>query len=147
MRKILKSLLAAGLAGSLSCTPSDRSIELSDMLYEDAVVKEKVYIPAHTVTELVPKLDFDLDLSFELKNVWIPDNYKVVFDGEPVDFTINGSEDKYKKIWEQFLEGEKVKVSYRQKELLIYDMKKAEKELLKREVISYEFIDADKIVH
>lgn len=145
MRETLKCLLGLGLVGALSCTPNDRAIELSDVLNEDAFVKERIYIPAHTVSQLVPKLNLDLDLSFEFEDVRIPDNYKVVFDGEYADFIVNGSEERYKKIWEQFLEGEKVRVSYRQKELLLYDMKKAEKELSKREIIGYEFVEASKI--
>ncbi|MDO8508793.1 MAG: hypothetical protein Q7S27_03860 [Nanoarchaeota archaeon] len=145
MRRTLKNLLAFGLIGTAACTPKDREVELSEILYEDAIVKERVYVPAHNETIVLPKLDFDFNLSFEFEEVSVDAFYKTVFDGEPADFSIEGPNDEHKKTWEKFGDGEKARVGYRKKTLLIYDMTKAEKELKQRELMGYEFVEAVKI--
>jgi len=147
IRNSLKYALVFGLSFGGCDRKFERIVELSDLLNERAIVIERVHKPAHYETVLVPVIDFDLDISFKFKNVYVSDKYKIVFSGvdSHINFVEEGSEQRFKELWERFSEKDIVKVNFRKKYLSLYDCTKAEKELSKREVTSYELVDVVKI--
>ena len=148
----MKKLLNYIYAGSLLLAGCDRTTEvtteLSDLLNENSIVVEHKYTPAYTL--LVPTINFDLegDVTIGTKIESIPDNYKVSFSkGEDHIFVQEGSNAKYKDLYERLNEGDKVKVYFRKVYRATYDLTKAEKQLSKKELKDYEFIDAKKVEH
>ena len=149
----MKKLLNYIYAGSLLLAGCDRTTEvtteLSDLLTEDSLVAERIHTPAYTTT--VPAITYDVwndEFKLTTEDKLIPDNYKVSFSkGEDHIFVQEGSNVKYKNLYESLKEGDKVKVYFRKVYRATYDLTKAEKQLSKKELKDYEFIDAKKVEH
>lgn len=145
---IRRSLSYCLLAASLleGCDRSTQKVvELSDLLNEESSVVEHTYTPAHAI--VVPTIKFDDDdiiIVNEIEDV--PDHYQISFNKvEDHIFVQEGSENKHKNLYNKLSQGDKVKVYFKKRYMTTYDLTKAEKQLSKKELISYEFIDAEKI--
>ena len=84
------------------------------------------------------------DLAITSTSVNIPEMWGVVFRCKHENkFPIQGSDEKYKKLWERLDEGDSVTIMYREIYKTKYD-RKTDKEISK-ELVDYDFIDAEKI--
>lgn len=147
LRNIIGGLALTGFS-VFGCDKNEKAIELSDLINEECIVTELTYIPKHTKVKSTSGIGYDGKFRMgSSKRVQIPDKFKVVFNKSGEDkFVIEGNGDREKNIWGRFsLLGGRAKISYRKKYESTYDCSKAEKALLEKKLIGYEFIDAEKI--
>lgn len=144
INKITKFAMIPLVAGSLNGCKEQTKYEQSDILYEKGKVITTLYNQKHTDSDLDIGITTGGDLAITPTSVTIPERWGVVFRCEHKNkFPIMGKDDKYKKLWEKLDEGDSVIISYKEIYKAIYNIKT--KQILNKEVIDYDFIDAEKI--
>jgi len=132
----------------LGCSGRETRREVSDILHEDAIVVDVVYTPSRhgSGAGLGPTIDFDgnIGISFSSVSVNIPEKYAVVFKCEHGKFISAGTDARHKELWERLQEGQDVDVTYREIFESTYEDidKDGKKDLIKRKLIAYDFLDA-----
>lgn len=152
-KKTLLTLLLAGTVGLLGCGKR----EYSERMHGDGIVKSMTYTPKHSHTStnqvIIPLGDGPLGLSMG-GGVGImgtttddtettPESYEVVIECENKTFKEIGS--VAEKVYDKLKEGQKVDVSYKEVYGAFYKdtNNDGEKELVKRKLVNYKFLDAN----
>lgn len=100
-REFLKIGVGFGLAlAGISCTQTRE--ELSDVVYEEAVVGKK-YVDSFV--SVLPTIGADGSISVSVSST--PEEYDITFHNQNIDFKFDD-----KDLYDKFLEGEKVVVGY-----------------------------------
>ena len=127
--------------------------EFSETMHEDAIISEVVYTPSRHSIELgftafkagSVGVDFSGDLGFRLgeslqvSSVKVPEKFAVVFKCQHGQFIISGKE-VYDKLREH--KSKMVEVAYREVYRTTYDTKGGKKQVIARELVDYDFLDA-----
>ena len=122
--------------------------ELSDVLTEDAIVSEIVYMPSRhgSGSGIGPTMDFDGNIGFAFSSVSvsIPEKYAVVFKCQHGKFISEGTDQRHKDLWQRLSEGHEVVVTYKEIFKSTYQDTDGDgkKEVIKRELVAYDFLDA-----
>ena len=118
--------------------------EQSKILYEKGKVVTTLYNKEHTSTDIAPGMTSGGDIAISVNSTTFPEMWGIVFRCEHGNkFPIIGEEDKYKKLWEKFDDGDSVKIAYKENYLIKYE-RKTDK-VINKELTDYDFIDAEKI--
>ena len=114
--------------------------EISDILHEDAMVTETIYMPRRHGS--ATGVDFNLNVTFS--DVDIPEKYALVFKCQHGKFVIEGKGDRYKQLWSRFTQGDLADVEYKESYISVYEDKDGDgkKDLVERRLVDYDFIDA-----
>ncbi len=143
MRQTLTAMLF-GLS-LMGFDPREYRTETSALLHEDALVTKRVYTSASHDVTFMPTLDFEGNVGLDVNFDELPETYAVIFKCQHnVEFIIQGSENRYKTLYERLHEGDEVDVMYREVYKVVYDRSKAEKEFIEKRLVKYDFIDAEK---
>lgn len=134
-------LLGVNLIG---CDPKEYRTETSALLHEDALVTKRVHTPAKHDVSIVPSIDFEGNVGISIDVDDIPEKYAVIFKCPHGEFIIQGSGNRYQSLYDRLNENDEVDVMYREVYKAVYDRSKAEKELIERRLVKYDFIDAEK---
>ncbi len=133
------------LAGSLNgCGPNYSEREQSEVLYEKGKVITTLYNKKHSDSNMGVGITTGGDLAVTSTSITIPESWGVVFRCEHGNkFPIMGKDEKYKKLWKKLDEGDSVRISYKENYEVKYNRKT--KMAVSKELIDYDFIDAEKI--
>lgn len=142
MRRTLTAMLF-GLS-LMGCDPREYRTETSALLHEEALVTKRVKTPAKHDIDIVPTIDFEGNIGIGIDVDDIPEKYAVIFKCQHGEFIIQGSENRYQSLYDRLNEGDEVDVLYREVYKAVYDRSKAEKELIEKRLVKYDFIDAEK---
>ncbi|MBI2451807.1 hypothetical protein HYV50_01875 [Candidatus Pacearchaeota archaeon] len=143
---LLNTAIGFGILGG--CNAPVTKVESSEILHEDAAVVDIVYTPSRhgSGSGFGPTIDSggNIGISFSDVSVDIPEKYAVVFKCQHGKFVVQGTNQYYRDLWERFTEGQEVDVTYREVFRNTYQDidKDGKKDLIKRELIDYDFIDA-----
>ncbi len=144
--KILEYNLAIALSFNLftGCNFREERTELSSILHEPATISETVYSPSIHGSGVGPTIDFNGNVGIAITSVNIPEKYAVVFKCQHGKFIIEGSNKKYKDLWERLNEGDSVRVNYREMYRSAYQdtNNDGKKDLLSKKLIDYDFLEA-----
>ena len=127
--------------------------EFSDTLHEDAAIVEAIYTPSRhdskvglTAIKTGPMgIDYGGDFGIriggglQISNVTVPEKFAVVFRCQHGQFIIGRKE-----VYEKFKDhkGKRVDVAYREVYRTTYDTKDGKKQVVARELVDYDFLDA-----
>ena len=144
--KTLTKLLIPFFAGSLvigGCKEQTK-YENSEILYEKGKVITTLYSKKHNDSSTGFGMTTGGDLAVTSTSITIPERWGVVFRCEHKNkFPIMGKDEKYKKLWEKLDEGDSVKISYKEIYKVRYNRKT--EQIINKELIDYDFVDAEKI--
>lgn len=149
LRKKLLPTLVLGLGTSLLIGCEETKIEYSKILHEEAVVSDVVYTPSRhgSGSGIGPTMGFDGNIGIAITHVDvnIPEKYAVIFKCQHGKFIIQGTSQRYKNLWEKLERDQNVIVEYREVYKSVYDDIDGDgvKDLIKRELIKYDFLDAN----
>jgi hypothetical protein len=152
-----KTLLTLALAGTIALSSCGKR-EYSEVKHEEGIVTEMNYIPAHIEESLSPVLipigDSGLGMSAEgdigirgsvtNHEEEVPDSYEVKIKTENKTFNLNNSGDA-ERVYNKLKPHQRVDVSYKEVYRAFYrdTNKDRKKELIKRKIIDYKFLDAN----
>jgi hypothetical protein len=156
MKKLL--LLSTAILFLVGC--SNTKTEYSEVLHEKAVIVTLIYSPSEHRTELtntafntndddIIGTDWNGDLgikvskNYQLTSTTIPEKYGVVFQCQHGTFTVEGSEQKHKILYNKLKKnvGDTTNVIYKEEYLVTYD-DKDEKKVVSRQLTGMDFVDA-----
>ena len=143
-RSAIAGLAALAVGG---CGPDIKN-DSSTILHEKGVVVDVVYSPSKHGSGAGPTIDFNGNIGIAFTSVTVPERYAVVFKCEHGEkFIVQGKTQEYKDLWQRFVEGDSVDISYKELYRSTYEDTNddGEKELVKRELIDYDFLDAQKL--
>ena len=147
MKNLTNLFLISGIAGSLAfsgCNFNYSEEEQSEILYEKGKVITTLYSKRHDDSDMGVGITTGGDLAITSTSITIPERWGVVFRCEHKNkFPIMGEDEKYKKLWEKLDEGDSVKISYKEIYKVMYNGKT--KQVINKELMDYDFIDAEKI--
>lgn len=112
--------------------------EYSEKKTEPAVVEDVIFTPSLHGSGVGPTFTGEGDVGITFTSVNIPEKYAVVFRCQHGKFVIQGTGEKYKKLWEHLVRNQEVTVHYKEIYRVTYDGD----EVLSRELIDYDFLDA-----
>lgn len=157
----MKKLLFAILSVMLLTSCADTEIETTNILKEKAVVVTLIHSPSEHYTDVTTTMynhgkgsltgtDYNgntgvrIGKNVQLTTTTIPEKFGVAFQCEHGTFTVEGSETKHKVLYDKLYRAvnDTVIILYKEKYLLTYDTKNDKRELVKRELIRLDFIDA-----
>lgn len=157
-----KLFLLFAVALVIGC--SNVKTEYSEVLHERAVVVTMIYSPSEHRTEITHTAfgngsgfigtDWDgnagikISDDYQLTSTTIPEKYGVVFQCQHGTFTVDGSDQKHRVLYQKLLKNvrDTVDVLYKEGYYVTYD-DKDEKKVVKRELMNMDFIDAQLIKH
>jgi hypothetical protein len=146
MKNLAKLLLLGTIGlGVLGCTKIKR--EYSEVMHEDGVVTDMNYTPGYIneweSNQTIQVGDIPVVVGTETHRVWVPAKYRVKIEAENKKFRLGGS--RAEKVYNKLEENQKVDVSYQEVYRAFYKdiHNNNEKELVKRKLISYKFLDAN----
>lgn len=143
----MKTLITAlALAGSLifSGCKEQTKYENSEILYEKGKVITTLYSKKHSDSDVGVGITTGGNLAVTSTSITIPERWGVVFRCEHGNkFPILGEDEKYKVLWEKLDEGDSVDIAYKEIYKVVYDRKT--KQVINKELMDYDFIDAEKI--
>lgn len=139
--------MLTGLSILAACNPEYiTKRELSDLMQENGRVIDTLYSQEHRKSDLDIGMTSGGDLAFTPRSIRIPETWGVVFRCDRGNkFAIQGSEPKYKTLWEKMDPGMEVIIDYKE----IRDNKYKDtngdgvRDLVSSIVIDYDFIDAN----
>jgi len=146
MKTIIKKILGVGALGlALAGCSEYTKNEQSEILYEKGKVITTLYNKEHTSTDIAPGMTSGGDIAISVNSTTFPETWGVVFRCEHGNkFPIIGKENKYKKLWEKFDDGDSVNIAYKENYKVKYE-RKTDK-VIAKELTDYDFIDAEKIL-
>ncbi len=143
----MKTLITAlAISGSLifSGCKEQTKYENSEILYEKGKVITTLYSKKHSDSNVGVGMTTGGNLAVTSTSITIPERWRVVFRCEHKNkFPIMGEDEKYKRLWEKLDEGDSVDIAYKEIYKIKYDRKT--KQVINKELIDYDFIDAEKI--
>lgn len=146
--RIFPYLILTSLGSILLTGCEQTKTELSDILHEDAIVSDVVYSPSNHGSGVGPTFNIGAEdtpgVGLAVTSVSIPEKYAVVFKCKHGKFIVEGTDNEHKKLWERLEQGQEVDVTYREFYRCTYDDidKDGKKELINKELIDYDFLDA-----
>lgn len=152
----MKAIIIILFAALCMSCEYNKTVE-SEILYEDATVIHKLYSPSDHRTTISPKLmsiggsGSPIGVGFDgpgfstggmvISDSYVPEKWGLVFKCNHGSFTIEGSREINKQMYESFNENDKVNILYREVYREHYNSKDS---LLNRYLIDLDFIEARK---
>lgn len=120
--------------------------EISDTLYEEAVVSDAIYAPSQHGSST--NIDWFGDGGVRTVSVDVPKKYAVVFECQHGKFIIEGGQGKHEVLWKKCIRGKKMKVSYKEISDVIYEDRNGDgkKEPVEKKIVDYDFLDAEPLI-
>lgn len=151
--RLTRSLsIAAGIGLTLSsltgCDSKEVRKEYSGVLHEKGVVVATLYSKDHSQSDINMGISMSGDFTFTPTTIRIPERWGVVFRCDHGNKSpITSPEDKYKALWNKLDEGMDVDIAFRELYRNTYEdtNNDGEKELISRELLDYDFLDANPI--
>ena len=145
MTNLINKILGIGALGlALAGCSEYTKKEQSEILYEKGKVITTLYSKEHNSSDVGVGITTGGDLTVTSTSVNIPETWGVVCRCEHKNkFPIQGSDEKYKELWEKLDEGDSVNIAYKENYKVKYE-RKTDK-VIAKELTDYDFIDAEKI--
>ena len=120
--------------------------EISDTLYEEAVVSDAIYAPSQHGSST--SIDWLGDGGVRTVSVNVPKKYAVVFECQHGKFIIEGSREKHEALWKKCIRGKKMNVSYKEISDVIYEDRNGDgkKEPVEKRIVDYDFLNAEPLI-
>ncbi|MDQ2932854.1 MAG: hypothetical protein M3Q80_00545 [bacterium] len=138
--KIKNLILALTVLCLLGCKKT--TTVYSEVKKENATVVDLVYMPSNHGSGVGPTMSTtmngDPQVGIAVTTVSIPEKYAVVFECQHGKFVIQSDQKQTKALYQKLRRDQKVEVAYRE----IYEIVKEKDQVVSKEFIEYDFIDA-----